>query len=225
MKLICHLGPRKDYVVQYALLKYYIYLGVVITKTTKVIEFKQSKWLKPYMEFNIEKRKTSDNDFHRDLFKLMHNSYFGKCFEDKFIWIDFELVNRVKRHRKLAAKPSYKQSTIFDEGLVGVHKRKTKIILVKPIFVGFAVLEYSKLNVFRFGYVYLIPRFRPSNTQPSSKITLLACNTDIYFVVIENGFDVYQELSEDGEYFDFSNYPEEVIRKTLFNESKESLDV
>ena len=56
--------------------------GYVLKKGHRAISFKQANFLKPFIEFNTEKRKNAKNDFEKDLFKLMNNSVEGKTMEN-----------------------------------------------------------------------------------------------------------------------------------------------
>ena len=61
-KLIPNLLPIKNYIVHYKNLKYYTSQGLIITKVHKILEFKQSPWMKSYIEFNTEKRMEATNE-------------------------------------------------------------------------------------------------------------------------------------------------------------------
>ena len=64
-KLIQSLSNKSNYTVDYTTLKFYISLGIEVKKVHRVLKFKQSCWLEPYMELNTAKRKESRNSSKR----------------------------------------------------------------------------------------------------------------------------------------------------------------
>ena len=68
MKLIPNLGGKTNYVLHYRNLQLYLSLGMKLTKIHKVLRFKQSDWMKKYIDFNIEKRTNVANSFEKYFF-------------------------------------------------------------------------------------------------------------------------------------------------------------
>ena len=65
-KLVQTLYSKKNYVIHYRALQTYIKFGMKITKIHSAIKFRQSSWMKDYIEENIHKRKiakANENEF------------------------------------------------------------------------------------------------------------------------------------------------------------------
>ena len=54
-KLIPSLRDKVKYVVHYKNLQYYLSLGMKVVKVQRILSFKQSDWLKKYVDFNTKK--------------------------------------------------------------------------------------------------------------------------------------------------------------------------
>jgi hypothetical protein len=200
-KLMPNLHDKTKYVVHYRNLKLYLQLGLKIKKIHRGIEFHQSSWLEPYISMNTERRKQAKNSFEKDFFKLMNNSIFGKTMENVRGRKNIELVHTAKRMKKIAAKPNFSAFTIFNKDLVAAHCLKTTIELNKPIYVGFAILELSKLLMFNFHYGYIKEKYG-NNAQ------LCFTDTDSLLYDIKCD-DLYKDMAEDAHMFDFSDYPKD----------------
>ena len=199
-KLIPTLSNKNKYVLHYRNLQLYIDLGLKLTKVHRVLEFNQSPWLKQYIDFNTEKRKSAKNAFEKDLFKLMNNSVFGKTMENIRKRVDVRLVTDEKKLVKLASKPTYVSSKIFNENLVAVHKIKESLTLNRPAYVGMCILDLSKTLMYDFHYNYIKNKY-------GDKSKLLFTDTDSLTYEIE-AEDVYQNFWNDKDKFDNSDYPE-----------------
>ena len=77
-KLICDWSDKKNYLIHYRILKFYIRHGMEVEKVHSVISFKQSKWLEKYITCNTQKRNKAKNEFEKDFYKLLNNSFYGK---------------------------------------------------------------------------------------------------------------------------------------------------
>ena len=55
-KLICDWYDKKNYLVHYRTLKFYVRHGMIVDKVHNIISFKQSRWLEKYMNFKTQKK-------------------------------------------------------------------------------------------------------------------------------------------------------------------------
>ena len=211
-KLIPTLSNKEKYVLHYRNLQLYTDLGLKLTKVHRVLEFNQSPWLKEYIDFNTEKRTNAKNAFEKDFFKLMNNSVFGKTMENIRKRVDVRLVTDENKLLKMAAKPTYVSSKIFNENLVAVHKIKETLTLNRPAYVGMCILDLSKTLMYDFHYNYIKQKY-------GSKAKLLFTDTDSLTYEIEAD-DVYQDFWNDKNRFDNSDYPES---SPYFNKSNKKV--
>ena len=197
-KLILNLNDKSKYVVHIRTLQFYLKHGLKLKKIHRAIKFEQKEILKPYIEFNTEKRKNARNDFEKDIFKLLNNAVFGKTMEDKRKHLDFEIVSDERRFIKCVNNPSFKHSHIINENLVGVEKQKPKLKLDKPIFIGMSILDLSKQHMYKFYYDGMKPKY-------GDNIRMVYTDTDS-FVFHTRTDDIYQDLKEINDEMDFSGY-------------------
>ena len=198
-KLVPTLSNKERYVLHYRNLQLYMSLGLKLTKIHRALEFNQSPWLKPYIDFNTKKRAEAKNSFEKDFFKLMNNSVFGKTMENLRKRQDIKLVTDEEKLSKWASRPSFISSKIFNEDLVAVHKIKPTLTLNRPAYVGMCILDLSKTLMYDFHYNYI-------KSQYGNKARLLFTDTDSLTYEIEAD-DVYQDFWKDKHLFDNSDYP------------------
>ena len=158
-KLIPNLGNKIKYVLHYRNLQLYLSLGMKLIKIHRMLKFKQSDWMKKYIDFNTEKRKNAANYFEKDFFKLMINSVYGKTMENLRKRISVGLVNNAKDFLKYTSKPTYVIHKIFGKDYAAIHEIKPVLMLNKLIYVGFTVLDLSQWMMYDFHYNFIKKNF------------------------------------------------------------------
>ena len=119
--------------------------------------------------------------------------------------VDIQLISDENKYKKLVCKPQFMQQKIYSESLVAVKQVKKNITLNKPIYVGVAVLDLSKLHMYQFHYDYIKPKYE-------DKATLLFTDTDSLCYKIETS-DIYEDMDDNKELFDRSGYEMDGFRK------------
>ena len=195
--------PKKNYIVHYRNLKFYLSMGLQLKYIHRVIEFKQERWLAPYINFNTEKRKLATTDFERNLYKLCNNAVFGKMCEDMRKRIDVKITTYPPQAQRYIAQPNFASFTMINEDATMVKMNKTSILWRKPTYVGFTILELSKLHMYKFHYEHMVP-FYTENGRCRAK--LLFTDTDSLCYEIQTT-DVYADMSKRLDLFDTSDYP------------------
>ena len=200
-KLIPTLNDKEKYILHYRNLQSYLSLGLKLKKIHRVLQFDQSPWLKQYIDFNTQKRTHAKNSFEKDFFKLMNNSVFGKTMENIRKRVDVRLVTSKEKLLKLASKPTYVSSKIFNENLVAVHKIKETLTMNRPAHIGMCILDLSKTLMYDFHYNYIKHKY-------DNKAKLLVTDTDSLTYEIETK-DAYADFWKNKDKFDNSDYNKE----------------
>ena len=200
-KLVSSFLPKKNYVVHYRHLKQHLEMGLILKKVHRGIKFYQSCWMEPYIRKNTNLRREAKNAFEKDFFKLMNNSVFGKTIENIRKRQNVVLVDDRRKALKLSSKPNFDRATIFDENLVAIHMKKTEVYFNKPIYVGQAILDLSKILMYDFHYNYIKKKY-------GNRAELLMTDTDSLMYLIQTD-DVYDDIKKDvKKKFDTSNFPD-----------------
>ena len=204
-KLTCDWTDKKNYSVHYRMLKFYVSHGMVVDKIHEIISFKQSKWLGKYIKFNTQKRNKAKNDFEKDFNKLLINAFYGKCMENVRNCLGIKFFRKEEIWWKEIIK--HQSKLTFN----GIHKsyencdiyvfKKNEVLMDKPIYLGFAVIELSKLYMYETYYDNIQPYFGQENIQ------LHNIDTDAFVLSVNTKHNI-KDLKNLEDIFDFSNLDE-----------------
>ena len=107
-KLTLNLYYKKRYVIHIRVLEQALKHGLVLEHINRAIEFKQSAWMKEYIDFNTELRTAAKNDFEKDIYKLMNNAVFRKTMENIRKHRNIKLITNRESYLKAVMKPNFK---------------------------------------------------------------------------------------------------------------------
>ena len=165
--------------------------------------------VKDIIDFNTGKRKNGANSIEKYFFKLMNNSVYGKATENLRKRINVSrLVNNVKVYKKCVSKPNFISQKTFTKNFDAIHEIKPVLTLEKPIFVGFSVLDLSKLSMYELHCKYIKTKFNANLLFTDTGSLVDEVKTD----------DVYKDFYGHKNLFDFSDYPQDSKFFDLINE-------
>ena len=107
------------------------------------------------------------------------------------------IVNNQRDCIKYSSRPTFINSIIYGINLIAINEKKFKIKFNKPIYVGFSVLEESKLIMYKYWYDFF--------KKVCPNVELIYMDTDSFIFHTESIFDEIRLNNK--EYFDLSDYP------------------
>ena len=125
----------------YRNLKLHLSLGTKLTKIHRVLKFKQSDWMKKYINLNTEKR--------------MIRCVYGKTMESLRKRMNIRLVNKEENFLKYTSRPTHIHHKIFGKNYAAVHEINQVSTLNKPIYVEFTIVELSHGLMYNFHYSFI----------------------------------------------------------------------
>ena len=201
--LISDWTDKKKYLIRYRMLKIYVRHGMIVEKIHEIISFKQSRWLEKYIGFNTQKRNRAKNDFEKDFFKLLVIAALGKFLETVRNRLEIEVVKKdnVKKIINQQSKLTFNGIHKSYENCDSYTFKQNQVVMDKAIYVGFAILELSKLHLYETYYDTLQPYFG------QEKLQLHYIDTDGVILSMKTK-DIIKDLEILEDIFDFSNLDE-----------------
>ena len=217
--LICDRTDKKIYLIQNRMLKFYVRHGMVVEEIHEIISFKQSKWLEKCKNFNTQKRNKSKNDFEKVFHKILNNTFYGKTMKNvrTGLGLDFnkkkyDYIKTIKQQPKLTFNGIHKAYENCDSYLF----RKNEVVMDKPFYLGFAILELSKLHMYETYYDILQPYFGQENIQlhyVDTNALVLSVDTEDIIKDLKSLEDIFNFRNLDENHELFSNKNEKITGK------------
>ena len=174
-------------------------MGMKVTHIHTIYRFKQSPWLAKYIDHYAQKRTKAKTNFKKDFDKLLNNAFFGKTMGNVRDRVNLEFIDHsqiqqiIKRQSKLSFKSFVDWYSVFS-----VYKfDEEKTVLDQPIYLGFTVLDLSKLLMYEFYYNTLEPHWQ-------NKVQLHYMDTDSFVLSFDSQLEnLIEFLKQNKDEFDF----------------------
>ena len=178
--------------------KFFTRQGMVVHKVHEIISFKQSKWLEKYISFNTQNRNQGTNNFDQDFYKLVSNALCEKTMRNVKAKLNIIPMKKDEGHKMVGwqPKPTFNGLHKSYENYLTYTFKQNEVLLDIPFYLGFAVLELSKVIIYATYYYKLQPCFGEKDIQ------FHYMDTDS-FVLSVNTNDSIEDLQSLNDLFDF----------------------
>ena len=112
-KLILDQNNKTEYMVHYRTLKFYVKMGVKVTKIHRVIKFEQDYICRDYIKNKTNKRATAKTEVEKDVRKLMNNSLYGRMCMNPLHFLQIKFLHDEEKIIKNISEPTFKNITRY----------------------------------------------------------------------------------------------------------------
>ncbi len=200
-KLIASVGDKKEYLTHFANLKFYLSLGLKLGKIHCGFSFIQKKCFSDYINYCMEKRRSSVSKFSNMTYKYLGNSLYGKMIERMRDRLQCKFTTHPSFCSKFISDSNAMSFKILNDNLVCVFSKQRHVYMNRPLAIGFVTLEISKRLMYELFYKQLKPRFALLKCLYTDTDSLVVWCKKLKKDYNRDVFEIIQDL------MDFSNFP------------------
>ena len=121
---------KNNYRIHYGNLQQCLELGMILKKIHRILKFKQKDWIKPYIDFNTERRKEVTNESDKNHFKLLNNVVYGITMENMRKRIKIRIVKYAEDFIKYTSRPTWVNWKVVEKNfLAAIDEKKIYLTL------------------------------------------------------------------------------------------------
>lgn len=215
-RLINDFSPKYNYVLSLAMYQLLIKLGIKCLKISKVIQFRQSFYMKSYIEILSKWRQQAKSSFESNFYKMALNSLYGKYVEAVEKRRNIQIITDEKKLEKLVRKGNFIDRHILSFPgfkMILVELAKGVVKQNRPNIVGSQILSWSKYYMLSMFYDVLKPAFQ------EKELKLIFMDTDSFIYKVKSD-TFFEDLKKIRQHFDFSNMP---VNHPLYSKENEKV--
>ena len=107
------------------------------------------------------------------------------------------LVTNQEAYLKVVIKPNFKSGNLFGKNLMVCEMGKIKVVMNKPVYLGQAILDLSKIVMYEFHYDYIKQKYpEGSHLQGTPRLIVRYMDTDSLIYNIKTD-DFYKDIADD----------------------------
>ena len=209
-RLLGTLLDKPDITSDFRVFKWLVSKGMEVPKIHGVYRFKQSKWMEPFITKCVKARSEATSEVIKQQEKDAMTSQFGKTMQDPMKQRTVKLAMTDQKRKRLQNRFDFEGMAELGRNssgdyLYAMEMRMTEVMLDQPSYVGFTILERSKLRMLVLFYDVLVPLWGAEG----KTLELLYMDTDsmvLRVVTADHGWDMYRDMASRLDVFDLTKY-------------------